>query len=297
MRRFQLLYLTLFAVLAANMFSCGADDPSERMTFVEGPATFHYVEERGRGVDMGQVWDGAEYLIVFDDDARSVDITISDLVLESGAGAVSIVAKGVPFDFDVSAPGEVRVVRQDIVVAEYATGGEVELTGLIMVCSRTNDMAEHQGQGFYARYTVDGQCTVTAYPERIFGEGTTVVAMNGEDDHEVDYDAWYEVAFDGRGGTATVDVHNLALGDEVVDLHVANLGLSVGDTGYRIVAGNRCTASRNDGVQLTLTELTCEADICESLDFDIEFTTGGVQWHICAYLTPNLTAIPDLVSK
>lgn len=282
------LFILLIAIQAV-VVSCRSDDPLKKIVIADSPASFNYVVNVGRAASDGAVFHDAGYYMVFDDEVREVNITISNLQCAPGQSPVTVSFSGVPFDYDVSKPGKQRVIECDALVPDGVVPGDVTLTDVTIVYSQSNVFDSHGSDGFYARYTVNGNYRVMVYPYEVFGHGTTRVITDGQTSDLIDYEAVYVTTLAPKDMSASIEISGLPMLGDGVLVRISGLELTLTDAGYDVgyVAG-RTSLFVDDGTVAEIGRLTGVADMRDRFELDMDVTLAGKDYRISAFLTPNL---------
>lgn len=289
MRHVQ-LFISLIALLPM-LSSCRSDDPLRKIVIADSPATFNYVVNTGRAVSEGRVYPDAGYYMVFDDDMQEVNLTISNLQYSPECAPVTVSFSGLQCSYDLSGPGSLRIIEADVLVPDGAVSGDVMLTDVVIVYSQANALDSYRSDGFYARYTVNGNYRVTAYPYSVFGQGTTRIMQDAVDGDKINYDVVYETTLDPKSMSASIRITGLPMLGDGVSVDISGIGLVFTDEGYELsFASGNTSVKVSDGTASSLSRLVGDADMRDRFDLDIDLAFSGVEYRISAFLTPNLVA-------
>lgn len=274
-------------MLSACIFgSCSKSEPFDNVVMAEATGMFNYVTSVSRA-SGGMVSEDVGYLIVFDDESRLCNITISNLRLSSGGEPHIYTFTDVPWDFDQNRPEVTRVIDLEALTGRDGAG-EVTLTDVMMMFVQSNGMSRYGGDGLVAEYVVNGMYKVTAYPYETIGQGTTRVDHEG--DESVDYEVAYYVQLDPRAMTADVEVGGLDLDGVKHDFAVSGLKLTLTLTpaGYELSADAATVILGLTGVSLD--DFLATADLTDELKVDMTLrASDGRVWRVAAFLVHNFT--------
>lgn len=278
--------LSIFiALLSACIFwSCSKAEPFDNVVMAEATGMFNYVTFVSRA-SGGMVSEDVGYLIVFDDESRLCNITISNLRLSSGGQPHIYTFTDVPWYFDQNRPEITRVIDLEALTGRDGAG-EVTLTDVMMMFVQSNGMSRYGGDGLVAEYVVNGMYKVKAYPYETIGQGTTRVDHEG--DESVDYEVVYYVLLDPQTMTADVEIDGLVVDGVKHDFAVSGLKLTLTPDGYEL---SEDAATALVGLSdVFLDDFSVTADLTDELKVDMTLrASDGRMWRVAAFLVHNFT--------
>lgn len=272
-------------MLSACIFgSCSKSEPFDNVVMAEATGMFNYVTSVSRA-SGGMVSEDVGYLIVFDDESRLCNITISNLRLSSGGQPHIYTFTDVPWYFDQNRPEITRVIDLEALTGRDGAG-EVTLTDVMMMFVQSNGMSRYGGDGLVAEYVVNGMYKVTAYPYETIGQGTTRVDHEG--DESVGYEEVYYVLLDPRTMTADVEIDGLVIDGVKHDFAVSGLRLTLTSDGYEL---SEDAATALVGLSdVFLDDFSVMADLTDELKVDMTLrASDGRVWRVAAFLVHNFT--------
>ncbi len=272
-------------MLSACIFgSCSKSEPFDNVVMAEATGMFNYVTSVSRA-SGGMVSEDVGYLIVFDDESRLCNITISNLRLSSGGQPHIYTFTDVPWYFDQNRPEVTRVIDLEALTGRDGAG-EVTLTDVMMMFVQSNGMSRYGGDGLVAGYVVNGMYKVTAYPYKTIGQGTTRVDYEG--DESVGYEEVYYVLLDPRTMTADVEIDGLVIDGVKHDFAVSGLRLTLTSDGYEL---SEDAATALVGLSdVFLDDFSVTADLTDELKVNMTLrASGGRVWRVAAFLVHNFT--------
>lgn len=276
------IFITMLS--AYILGSCSKSEPFDNVVMAEATGMFNYVTSVSR-VSDGVVSEDVGYLIVFDDESRLCNITISNLRLSSGGEPHIYTFTDVPWDFDQNRPEVTRVIELEALTGRDGAG-EVTLTDVMMMFVQSNGMSRYGGDGLVAEYVVNGMYKVMAYPYETIGQGTTRVDHEG--DESVDYEVAYYVQLDPRTMTSDVEIGGLELDGVKHDFAVSDLKLTLTPAGYELSADAATAVVGLTGVSLD--DFLATADLTDELKVDMTLrASDGRVWRVAAFLVHNFT--------
>ncbi len=272
-------------MLSACIFgSCSKSEPFDNVVMAEATGMFNYVTSVSRA-SGGMVSEDVGYLIVFDDESRLCNITISNLRLSSGGQPHIYTFTDVPWYFDQNRPEITRVIDLEALTGRDGAG-EVTLTDVMMMFVQSNGMSRYGGDGLVAEYVVNGVYKVAAYPYETIGQGTTRVDHEG--DESVGYEEVYYVLLDPRTMTAYVEIDGLIIDGVKHDFAVSGLRLTLTPDGYGL---SEDAATALVGLSdVFLDDFSVTADLTDELKVDMTLrASDGRVWRVAAFLVHNFT--------
>lgn len=270
---------------ALTLGACRKSEPFDNIVRAENPEAFNYVTDAaGRG--SGAVFDDAGYYFVFDDDNRTANITISNLRLNEFDESRTLTFSDVPMDFTSDRHETERMVKADVLVATDPVNAGTAITDVTIIYTKSNDLDPNGTGGIFARYTVDGRYTVTAYPYKVFSDGTTRVDNITDGGETIDYHATYALNLDPHnGGEAMLRINGLKLGGNTYNLTIEPLVFHITDAGYTLESTASTTCK---GGAVTLKKLSATAGLRSELKIDMPMEAVGKEYRVAAFLTSNL---------
>lgn len=280
MKRFQPLILLL--LIAA--IGCRSSEPLDNIVRADNSHAFNVVSMTGARSGI-EVFDDASYYAVFDDDNLTAEITVRNLRVRESDTPLTLTFSDVPMRFSRNSHEIERVVEVDNLVSTDPVSRGTTITDVTIVYTESNDLNPNGTGGIYARFVVDGQYVVTAYPYNIFADGTTRIDNVSSGHQYIDYKPTYELHLDPKNMTATLNVENLKLDNESYSFSISRLALRLTDDGYTLTLqpGTTC-----DGVP-SVKSFTATADLRTELKIDMTLVAGGKSYDVASFLTPDLS--------
>ncbi len=280
MKRFQPLILLL--LVAA--IGCRSSEPLDNIVRADNTHAFNVVSmtDARSGIE---VFDDASYYVVFDDDNLTAEITVRNLRVREADAPQTLTFSNVPMRFSRNSHEIERVVEVDNLVSTDPVSRGTTITDVTIVYTESNDLNPNGTGGIYARFIVDGQYVVTAYPYNIFADGTTRIDNVSSGNQYIDYKTTYELHLDPQNMTATLNVENLKLDDELYSFSFSRLALRLTDDGYALdlQPGTVC-----DGVP-SVKSFAASADLRAELKIAMTLVVDGKSYNVASFLTPDLS--------
>ncbi|MBD5351021.1 MAG: hypothetical protein HDR89_09090 [Bacteroides sp.] len=292
------LLIYLLPLLALSVGSCRSSEPFDNITRAATPQAFNYVTAAGGARVASSVCDDVSYYIVFDDENRTANITISNLRTPANDQPMTLTFMDCDMSYTSNNHSKERIVKADVLVSNAPAGsGEgVAITDATFIYTESNDLDPNGIDGIYARFTIDGTYTVTAYPYHVFADGTTRIDNLTSGTTAIDYDPVYTLDLDPDAMTATLKVYglDLGIGEDIGAMTISRLKLTLTDGGYGLAsdASTVMTLSQYSGdphQQITLESLTATAELRDELRITMHLTAGDTSFTIAAFLGSNLS--------
>lgn len=279
MRRF-LYYIITFPALALT--GCGSSEPLDNIVMAEAPRMFNHVTRAGE--ETGRIYDDAAYYVVFDDDARTCTITMSNLMYPGVDSPQTLVFEDVAWNYPVRQHDMRRVIDAESLVSEGVDSG-VAIGNLKLVYIQSNELASRQCEGLVVSFGIDGY-HVTAYPYQVFAQGTTVVTDQADEDSRtreaVDYDVSYAISLMPRSNSAAIMIEQLDINGDTERYELGHLDMKLTENGYEISSKGDVLASDHAVIK----NFSGKADMLDELKVTFDITVGGVDYTVQSYLTP-----------
>lgn len=275
-----MLFLLLIVIMG-----CRSPEPLDNIVRAEASRSFNYVSLIGQKLSS-VICDDVGYYIVFDDDKRKANITITNLHFPDMDEAMTLTFTDVDMTYTGNRHEKQRIIRAEVLVSSDPVTEGVAITDVIIVYTHANTLDPNGNDGIYARYTVDGRYTVTAYPYYIFADGTTVVDNLSDRTQLIDYWPTYKIWLSPGNMTAKLFVYGLNLGGTLVDLSYGPLRLTIDDSGYSLT---ELPSTRLVGAE-KMESFTLSARLLDKLKVDFVVTDeSAILYRVSGFLTPNLS--------
>lgn len=277
--RFILFFLLM------SVAGCRSPEPLDNIVRAESPDSFNFVSsigQRSSSVICGDVG----YYIVFDDDKRKANVTITNLHFPDMEEPMIMTFADVDMTYTDNRHEKQRVICADALVSSDPVTEGVAITDVIIIYTQVNDLDPNGNDGIYAKYTVDGRYTVTAYPYCIFADGTTIVENLTDETRIVDYRPTYKILLSPDDMTAGLFVENLKLGGTLADLSYGPLRLSIDDSGYSLTKLPSTVLAGAEKIE----SFALSACLLDELKVDFVVVDESADlYRVSGFLTPNLS--------
>lgn len=276
--------------LAVISSGCRSSEPFDQITRAANPQAFNYVTNSvGRAAP--RVYSDAGYYIVFDDENKLASITISNIRVPGSDVARTLTFTDVPMDYSHNSHQVERVIEADRLISKDPVNIGMEITDVTIVYIQSNSLDPNDTDGIYARYIIDGIYTVTAYPYRIYAEGTTRVDDLQSMSTSYDYKTTYSIDLDPDNLSASIRISGLVLGSSLPDITVSQLQFAIIDNGYRLemTPETKVSAMGSTECDLAVDDLTVNAMLRGELRLDMRVSENGSSYQVAAFTTSNLT--------
>ncbi|MDE5800438.1 MAG: hypothetical protein K2H74_05390 [Paramuribaculum sp.] len=271
-----LLSISLFA-------ACSAPEPLDNVVVAENPETFNYVTSLQRAVSKPEIFDQAGYYIVFDDDAREANITISNLVVEEGQAPLTLTFDGAKMDFTSNQHNTQRILKADVLVSTDPVNTGTQITNVTIIHSQANDLDPYGYGGLFASYCVDNRYLVVSFPYHIFLDGTTRV--NSSSGSVIEYDPTYRIALNPGDMTATLRVCDLTVGEYAnVNFSLPKLQLTLSESGFSATSTDPINVVI-DGKKATVENVSLATHELNQLKYSMHVLVNGSEFDIEGFLT------------
>lgn len=284
MKRFQLSILLLCQLLLLAT-SCGNDEPFKHVIEAAEPKAFNQVISDIRG--QSGIYDDAAYYITFDDDRRTASITIANLRVDETMTPLTLTFDKVPMTFTPNRNERQMIIQQPLLVSNDPTGANTEITDVTIVYSRGNILDSYGAEGIYARFTIAGRYTITAYPYRVFAEGTTRLIDLADDSEKFVYQPVYTIILDPHRSLATLTVHKLPNLPENEEIVVEDLSLTLQDNGY--VLSMTSSTQVHAPHSVSVSACSANAEFLKDLSLEMNITIGNISYRLSGFLTTDFS--------
>lgn len=288
MKRFQLHTLLLAVILAG----CRSNEPFDNIVTAVNPDAFNYVTSTG-GRANPAVFGDAGYYIVFDDDQRIANLTISNLRVSDSDEPMTLSFSRVPMTYSSDSHEKERVIMAETLVPDNPDGPSVTLSDVLIVYSHTNSLDPNRTDGIYARFTVNGRYTVTAYPYRMLADGTTRIDCLTDGKQQIEYEPVYGLRLDPATLTASLVVKSLDLAGVERRIVIRDLTLGFVDNGYTLSMSGATVCAADKGA-VKLVSVSGTAELRTELKIDMVLSVDGADYRVAAFLSPNLGNLPSI---
>lgn len=288
------LPLISILLLSVGLASCRSDEPFKNVVFADSPDMFNVVTPVGGSRGVAQVVGGVTYHIAFDDEHRNASLTISNLKVSPDDEGIIVTFPEVDWTYEPGSHEKRRIIEAPELHSSAGLGGELTITDVVIVFTQSNMLSDEKTSGFYASYVVNGRYRIISYPFTVYSQGTTAVSLDGSTERRIDYAPTYVVSFDPSTMTANLSVDKLTLGDRPLDFTIERLRLALTDDGYRLTSTpNTRVVGPTDAaaVPQIAGELNATAELRNELDLDMTLSFGGADYHVEAFLTPDLNVV------
>lgn len=276
--------------LGVALMGCRSAEPFDQITRAANPEAFNYVTS-AVGRAGSQVYSDAGYYIVFDDENKLASITISNIRVPGDDTPRTLTFTDVPMDYSLNRHQVERVIEADRLISKDPVNLGMEITDVTIVYIQSNSLDPNETDGIYARYTIDGLYTVTAYPYKIFAEGTTRVDDLQSKSTSYDYKTAYSIDLNPDNMTASLTISGLVLGAQISDVTISGLQFAITDNGYRLEMIPSTSVNSTDATcrDLTIDNLTVDAQLRGELRLDMRVVANGFDYQVAAFTSSNLT--------
>lgn len=279
MRHF-LYYIIAFPVLALT--GCGSSEPLDNIVMAEAPRMFNHVTQAGE--EAGRIYDDAAYYVVFDDDARTCTITMSNLMYPGVESPQTLVFENVAWTYPVRQHDMRRIIDAESLVSEGVESG-VSISNLHLVYIQSNELSSHRCEGILVSFDIDGYHVAT-YPYQVFAQGTTVVTdqmdQNARTRETVDYDVTYTISLIPKAHSAAIMIEQLDINGDTERYELGHLDMKLTENGYEISSKGDIRASDHAVIK----NFSGEADMLDELKVTFDITVDDVDYTVQSYLTP-----------
>lgn len=285
-------YVIILLLGAMQLFaSCSSSEPNDNITVAVQPRMFSLVNDESRSGSSATTLDDVAYSIVYDDNTKECNLTISNIALGDNPEDPEILYfEKVPWKYPVRQAGKALIIDEPAVTGKNHAGAEVTLTDVLIVYYQTNNMQQYACSGLYARYTVNSRYQVTAFPYGVLAQGTTV-SISETTEKKIDYEAIYELNFFPSIGEADLKIVGLQPGEglSALDVTIKRLGFTLTDDGYSLSMLPSTTVEVDGGASdFALAAFEGEADLRDQLKLRYTVSAADKYFSIEAFLTPNL---------
>lgn len=262
---------------------CSSPEPLDNVVVAENPETFNYVTSLQRAVSQPEIFDQAGYYIIFDDDAREANITISNLVVEDGQPPLTLTFDGAQMDFTPNQHNTQRIIKADVLVSNDPVNAGTQITNVTMIHSQANDMDPYGYGGLFASYCVDNRYLVVSFPYHLFLDGTT--RITGSEYSDIDYDPTYRMALNPHTMKATFSASNLRIGEVTgINFTIPQLNLSLSESGFSAEM-EAPTDVVIDGRRATVLNLSLATHELNQLKYNMDISIDGSIYAVDGFLT------------
>ena len=278
--------LFLYTALVLIISGCRGSEPLDNIVRASNPKAFNYVvpiSQRG----VSDIQENVGYYIVFDDEAMKANITIANLLLPGESQPMTMTFTDVDMGDSFNNHVGQRVVRSDVLISSDPVTSGFTITDVTFVYSTTNSLDPNDLNGIYARYTVNGQYVVTAYPYNIIADGTTRIDNLTEGGEFIDYTPCYRIVFDPERMLADVYTSGLTVGGEVCDFSIRGVRLNLTEDGYTLVSCEKTIVGSETGVDVV--DFSAEADLLDELRLRFTLKNDSGEFDVAAFLLPSLS--------
>lgn len=275
----------ILLLLLVSVAGCRSPEPLDNIVRAELPNSFNFVSSIGQR-SASVICDDVGYYIVFDDDKRKANVTITNLHLPDMEEPMILTFTDVDMTYTDNRHEKQRIMREDVLVSSDPVTEGVAITDVIIIYTHANALDTNGNDGIYAKYTVDGRYAVTAYPYCIFADGTTIVENLSDETQIVDYRPTYKISLSPDDMTAWLFVEGLKLGGTSVNLSYGPLRLSIDDSGYSLSE----LPSTVLAVAEKIESFALSARLLDELKVDfVVVDESAALYRVSGFLTPNLS--------
>ncbi len=291
MKRTLLYIISTIALVATG---CRGSEPFDNITRAATPRAFNYVTASNGARIGSSIYDDVSYYIVFDDENRTANITISNLQTPDSSEPMTLTFKDCEMTYTSNNHSKQRIVKADVLVSNSPIGAGTAITDATFIYTESNALDPNGIDGIYAKFTVDGFYTITAYPYHIFADGTTRIDNLTDATTAIDYSPVYTLDIDPDAMTAQLRIYGLELGDSKGNITVSNLKFALTDGGYMFEAGSGSVMtvsgySQEASKAITLESLTATAGLLDELRISMRLNDGTTSFEVDAFLSSNLS--------
>lgn len=265
---------------------CRGSEPFDNIVRAETTHAFNYVtstSQRGGAA----IYDDVRYYIVFDDDKRTANLTISNLRFPGEDTPLTLTFSDETMTYTSNNHEKQRIIKADALTStDPVTDGTV-ITDVTIIYTESNALDPNGTEGIYARYTVDGRFVVTAYPYYIFADGTTVIDNLSEGGQMIDYDVTYRLSLNPDDMTAKMKICGLKFGNACADIVLSPLRLDLSDNTYVLSFTSATQCSSDVGIDVS--SFSSSANLLDELKIDFDVLADDKSYHVGAFLTPDLS--------
>lgn len=279
MKRFQPLILLIAVAIAG----CRSSEPFDNIVKADNTLAFNVVSVTGSRSGVA-IYDDASYYAVFDDDNLTASITVRNLRVRESDAPRTLTFSDVPMRFSRNSHEVERVIEAENLVSTDPVSRGTTITDVTIVYTESNDLDPNGTGGIYARFTVDGQYIVTAYPYDIFADGTTRIDNLLSGEQAIDYNPTYELHLDPSDMTATLYIENLKIGNQIHSFSIRPLALKLTDDGYALELMPESASIGEPVIQ----SFTADACLRAELKITMLLTVGDQNYRVASFLTPDL---------
>lgn len=278
----QRTYNSAVILLAIIVYGCTSPEPLDNVMVGEYPEAFNYVTSLHRSGSQPEVYDGAGYYIVFDDDARTANITISNLVVAPGQMPLTLSFEGAEMTYTSNNHNTQRMVKADVLVSNDPVNSGMCINDVTIIHSQANELDPYGYSGLFATYSVGNQYQVVSYPYNIFANGTT--RIDGPDSAtKIDYAPIYRICLKPNSGIAVLTIEGLVIGDTLMpDIIVDGLRLQLDNEGISLSGDG---ARSCDAPGLDICNLTATTEDLNQLRIRFTLVTEKGEYEVAAFLT------------
>lgn len=284
----------LLAVLSALAFQgCRSDEPFKHVVFADSPEMFNLITREGKGSrGGGEIAEDVSYYIVFDDVKRNATLTINNLRTDNGERGIIATFSNVEWTYEPGSHEKRRIIECAELHSDPNPGADITLTDVVIIYNVTNELDPEPSEGFYASFVVNGSLRFTAFPYRVYADGTTEIVSTGGygGSRDIDYDATYNVSFDPERMTATLSAEDFDLGGKKISFVTAPLTLSLTDTGYAF-RNSSATTLQSSEAGFTVNRLSAKAELRGNLMIEMDVALNGKTYEVTATLSPNRSVL------
>lgn len=271
-----LLSISLFA-------ACSAPEPLDNVVVAENPETFNYVTSLQRAVSQPEIFNEAGYYIVFDDDAREANITISNLVVEDGQPPLTLTFDGATMDFTPNQHNTQRIIKADVLISNDPVNAGTAITNVTIIHSQANDLDPYGYSGLFASYCVDNRYLVVSFPYNIFLDGTT--RINSPTETAIEYDPTYRISLNPDAMTASFRICGLKLGEyDNAAFTVPRLRLTLCEDGFSAESSGPIDVAIN-GERVTVESVSLTTEQLNQLKYSMTIIADGTSYDVDGFLT------------
>ena len=286
----MLIYIMLSTLLAVA--GCRSAEPFDNITRAASPTAFNYVTATNGARIGASVYDDVSYYIVFDDENRTANITISNLNTPGRDEPLTLTFKDCEMTYTANNHSKERIVKADVLVSNSPVGSGVVITNATFVYTESNKLDPNGIDGIYARFTIDDVYTVTAYPYHIFADGTTRIDNLSDGSSTIDYVPVYAIDINPDAMTASLKICNLTLNGAAKEISISPLRFVLTENGYGLEMTSetkfKISGADNDEA-IGLESISAEAILLDELKIDMRLNVEGTVMDVAAFLTSNLS--------
>lgn len=274
------------AAIAAVAASCSSPEPLDNVVVTQNPETFNYVTQLQRGsASDAEIFEQSGYYIVFDDDARCANLTISNLVIEPSGSPLTLSFERVPIDYTSDRHNLQRIIRADALTSNDPVNAGTQITDVTFIHSQANDLDPYGYSGLFAAYTIYGRYRVVSFPYHIFMNGTTRIDNLTDSLTHIDYDPVYRLTLNPTRSTATLTIEHLSIpGDGAGELTVPSMQLSLHQNGFTATSARSLDVAFA-GSRATLSDVEISAQELNQVKITFTLRNSGSTYSVAAFLT------------